>query len=77
MQGWGWRVILLPMETSGPDRRRSASVNAALVLVVGIIPVLGSIDTSSIDHNELRPWGCRTCSVPPTPTPVDQDPDPL
>jgi hypothetical protein len=65
------------MEDPGPDRRRSASVNAVLVLVVGLIPMLGSIDTSSIDHNELRPWGCRTCSVPATPTPVDQESDPL
>jgi hypothetical protein len=77
MRGRARRVILLRMEDSGPDRRRSASINAVLVLVFGLIPVLGSLDTSSIDHTELRPWGCRTCSVPSAPTPVDQDADPL
>ncbi|HYO18393.1 MAG TPA: hypothetical protein VES02_06980 [Dermatophilaceae bacterium] len=65
------------MDHPGPDRRRSASINAVLVLVVGLVPLLGATDTSAIDYKELRPWGCRTCSVPPTPTPVEQDPDPL
>jgi hypothetical protein len=65
------------MEHPGHDRRTSASINAVLILLVGLIPVLASVDTSSIDHNELRPWGCRTCSVPAAPTPVDPDADPL
>jgi hypothetical protein len=59
------------------DRRKSASVNAVLLLVAALIPLLGAIDTSNIDHNELRPWGCRTCSVPAPPTPAEQDADPL
>ena len=65
------------MDHPGFDRRRSASVNAVLLLVVGLVPLLGAIDTSAVDHNEVRPWGCRTCSVPVAPTPVEQDSDPL
>lgn len=72
------RAILSCMHGHGRiDRRRSASVNAVLLLVAALIPLLGAIDTSNIDHNELRPWGCRTCSVPAPPTPAEQDADPL
>ena len=72
------RAILSCMKGHGwIDRRKSASVNAVLMLVAALIPLLGAIDTSNIDHNELRPWGCRTCSVPAPPTPADQDVDPL
>jgi hypothetical protein len=73
-----WQAILCGMHGHGwIDRRKSASVNAVLMLVVGLIPLLGAIDTSNIDHNELRPLGCRTCAVPAAPTPTDQDVDPL
>jgi hypothetical protein len=72
------RAILSCMHGQGwIDRRKSASVNAVLMLVAALIPLLGAIDTSNIDHNELRPWGCRTCSVPAPPTPAEQDADPL
>jgi hypothetical protein len=72
------RAILSCMHGPGwIDRRKSASVNAVLMLVAALIPLLGAIDTSNIDHNELRPWGCRTCSVPAPPTPAEQDADPL
>jgi hypothetical protein len=58
------------MERAGwVDRRKSASVNAVLILVVAIIPVLGATDTADTDTDQLRPWGCRTCSVPVPPVP--------
>jgi hypothetical protein len=66
------------MEDPGHDRRKSASVNAALLLAAALIPVLGAIDTSGIDHTEVRPWGCRTCTIPTPPLPVaEQGSDPL
>lgn len=72
------RAILWRMEDTGHNRRRSASANAVLLLAAALIPVLGAIDTSGIDHTEVRPWGCRTCTIPPAPVPVpDPDPDPL
>jgi hypothetical protein len=46
------------------DRRKSASVNAVLILMAALIPVLGATDTADVDTNQVRPWGCRTCSVP-------------
>ena len=74
----GSRAILSCMHGQGwIDRRKSASVNSMLVLMVGLIPLLGAIDTSNIDHDELRPWGCRTCLVPAPPTPAEQETDPL
>ena len=67
------------MHDTGHNRRRSASANAALLLTAALIPVLGAIDTTStIDHTEVRPWGCRTCTIPPAPLPApDPDADPL
>jgi len=41
-------------------------VNAVLVLLLALIPA--SANGAPVDHTEIRPWGCRTCSVPaPTP----------
>jgi hypothetical protein len=58
------------------DRRMSAAVNSMLVLVLALIPLSGSVDTTAIDHREQRPWGCRTCLIPQPPAsvePVDED----
>ena len=33
-----------------PDRRKSASINATLMLVAALFPLLGAIDTANIDH---------------------------
>jgi hypothetical protein len=49
------------------DGRASAAVNAVLVLVLALIPLSGSVDTTAIDHREQRPWGCRTCPIPEQP----------
>ncbi len=77
MRTWGSRAILWRMD-HGKDRRKSASANAALLLAAVLIPVLGAIDTSGIDHTEVRPWGCRTCTIPPAPLPAaEPDSDPL
>jgi hypothetical protein len=64
------RAILSGMNGPGHDRRKSATANAVLLLVSALIPVLGTIDTSGIDHTEVRPWGCRTCTIPTPPPPV-------
>jgi hypothetical protein len=57
------------------DRRASAAVNAVLVLVLALIPLSGSVDTTAIDHREQRPWGCRTCPIPEPPVEAEaQDP---
>ncbi len=72
------RAILWRMDDTGHDRRKSATANAALLLAAALIPLLGAIDATSIDHTQLRPWGCRTCSIPAEPVPAaDQDPDVL
>jgi hypothetical protein len=66
------------MDDPGHDRRRSASANAVLLLAASMIPVLGAIDTTGIDHTEVRPWGCRTCPIPTPPAPTaERDVEPL
>ncbi len=58
-----------------PDRRTSATVNAALVLVLALVPLGDSTYSTSVDHREQRPWGCRTCPIPAEPT-VEEPVDP-
>jgi hypothetical protein len=50
-----------------PDRRTSATVNAALVLVLALVPLGDFSHSTSVDHREQRPWGCRSCPIPPGP----------
>jgi len=71
------RAILWCMDAPGHDRRKSASVNAAVLLAAALIPLLGAIDTPEVDHSTLRPWGCRTCAIPSDPIPAEVAPDPL
>ena len=65
------RSIIFCMSHSGSDRRKSASVNAALLFAAALIPLLGALETPRIDHTEVRPWGCRSCPIPAEPTPMD------
>lgn len=66
MRTWRTGRILCPMsEESGP--RVSAVANAVLVLFLAVLPV--SANGSEVDHEQVRPWGCRTCVVPPGTTP--------
>ncbi len=70
-----FRSILSCMSDGGTDRRRSASVNAALLLVVALVPLLGAAEPARVDHTEVRPWGCQTCIIPAEPTPADEGVD--
>jgi hypothetical protein len=54
-------------EAHAADRRASAAANAVLVLALALVPLSGSVDPTSIDHREQRPWGCRTCPIPEPP----------
>jgi len=67
------RSIMLFMSHGGTDRRRSASVNAALMLVVALVPLLGAAEPPRVDHTEMRPWGCQTCIIPADPSPEEAD----
>jgi hypothetical protein len=49
------------------DRRASAAVNALLPLVAAVAGLAGTVNTTAIDHREVRPWGCRTCPIPEPP----------
>ncbi len=70
--------ILSYMDGHRIDRRRSASINAVLVLITAVLPAVGAIDTSPVDHTQVRPWGCRTCPIPAPPPPAENpDPDAL
>ncbi len=55
-----------------PDRRISASANAALVLVAALMPLFAAVGTPGpVDHREQRPWGCRTCPIPAETSPAE------
>ncbi len=61
---------------AGRDGRGSAMANAALVLVLSLVPLAWSWDPTGIDHRDAqwRPWGCRTCPIPPpAPSPAPAD----
>lgn len=47
--------------------RLSTVLNAAIVLVVALVQL--PVDGRQTDHEDVRPWGCRTCPVPQTPDP--------
>ena len=68
-----FRSILSCMSHGGTDRGKSASVNAALLLVVTLIPLLGAAEPPRVDHAEVRPWGCQTCIIPADPSPEEPD----
>lgn len=61
MRADGLGRILCPMwdDTSA---RVSAVANAVIVLMLALIPM--SVDGRQIDHEQVRPWGCRTCLIP-------------
>ena len=65
------------MSHSGSDRRKSASVNAALLFAAALIPLLGAAEAPRVNHTEVRPWGCQTCIIPAEPTPEEPDDSPL
>lgn len=76
MQARSPRSTLSSMSSYGwVDRRKSASVNAMITLVVALLAVLGATDAADIETDQVRPWGCRTCSIPvpqkPPGPPVD------
>ena len=75
MRACQFRSILSFMTHGGMDRRKSASVNAALLLVVALIPLLGAGQPPRVDHTEVRPWGCQTCIIPADPSPADEGVD--
>ena len=63
------------MSHGGTDRRKSASINAALLLVAGLIPLLVAAEPPRVDHTEVRPWGCQTCVIPTDLVPADEGTD--
>lgn len=71
MRASQFRSILSCMSHGGTDRGKSASVNAALLLVVTLIPLLAAVEPPRVDHAEVRPWGCRTCIIPADPSPEE------
>lgn len=57
--------ILSPMRDD-TSVRVSAVTNAVIVGMLTLIPL--SVDGRGIDHEQVRPWGCRTCPIPATST---------
>jgi len=55
------------MAGAHPDRRTSAVVNAWVVVLLAVVPILGSMDTAGVEATESGPWGCRTCRIPAPP----------
>jgi hypothetical protein len=72
MRACQFRAILSCMSHGGTDRRKSASINAALLLVAALIPLLVAAEPPRVDHTEVRPWGCQTCIIPADPAPADE-----
>ncbi len=70
-----FRSILLSMSHGGANGRTSASINAALLLVVALFPLLVTAEPPRVDHTEVRPWGCQTCIIPADPVPADDGVD--